>query len=156
MEALHRRVKDPRLIPKPLTDYRSIASMRDGGDLAAMLGIERDIKEPYDRLEPLFTPCSQNEPLPNFMNHDWKPFPEPVASDCPSGDLRLVMFHDSFGERLRPYLSEHFKRSVYIWQNNLDGDLFKAIVLKEKPDIVIEEIVERMISYMKCGPEYEP
>ena len=156
MEALHRTRNDPQLTPRSFVDYRGIASVREGGDLAGMLGIAGDIKEPYDRLEPLFRPCSQIEPLPNFMNLDWKPAPDPAASNCANADLRLVMFHDSFGEGLRPYLSEHFKRAVYIWQNNLDGDLFKAIILKEKPDIVIEEIVERMISYMKCGPEFEP
>jgi len=156
MEALHRRLDDPRLTPRSFADYRSIASVREEGDLAGMLGIEGDIKESYDRLEPLFTPCSQDEPLPNYLNFSWKPFPDPVASNCPSADLRLVMFHDSFGKGLRPYLSEHFKRSVYIWYNNLPGDQFRAIVLKEKPDIVIDEIVERMITYMQCGPEYRP
>jgi len=34
----------------------------------------------------------------------------------------------------------------------LPGDVFKAVVLKEKPDLVIEEIVERMVSYMKDEP----
>jgi hypothetical protein len=121
-----------------------------------MLGMEGDIKEPYDRLEPLFAPCSQDKPLVDYLNHDWKPFPEPVATDCPSADLRLVMLHDSFGKGLRPYLSAHFKRSVYVWQHNLSGEMFKKVILKEHPDIVIEEIVERMIPYMKCGPEFEP
>jgi hypothetical protein len=156
MEALRYILNDPRLTPRSAADYRSVASIRGGGDLAAMLGIEGDIKEPYDRLEPRFTTCSQDEPMPNYMNRDWKPFPEPMASDCPGADLRLVMFHDSFGKWLRPYLSEHFKRSVFIFQNNLPGDQFRAIILQEKPDIVIDESVERMIYYMKCGPEFEP
>jgi len=149
MEALHHTLHDPRLVPRSLADYQSIASVRKGGDLAAMLGIEGDIKDPYDRLEPLFKPCSQQESMPNFMNRDWKPFPAPVMRNCSKGDLRLVMFHDSFGNALRPYLSEHFKKSVYIRWNNTGEDLFKAVVLKEKPDVVIEEIVERMIYYMK-------
>ena len=156
MRVLHHTLHDSRLAPRSLADYQISASIRRGGDLAAMLGIEGDIKDPYDRLEPLLTPCSQTEPLPNFMNLDWKPAPDPMTSSCPNADLRLVMFHDSFGKGLRPYLSEHFKRSIYIPQNNLRGDLFKAIVLKEKPDIVIDEIVERRITYMQCGPEYRP
>ncbi|MEJ2109698.1 MAG: hypothetical protein P8Z37_07265 [Acidobacteriota bacterium] len=156
METLHHRLDDPRLIPRSLADYRSIATVRGGGDLAVMLGIESDIQESYDQLKPLFTPCSKEEKLSNYLNYDWKPFPEPIASHCTSSELNLVMFHDSFGIGLRPYLSEHFKRSVFVWYDNPDGDLFKAVILKEKPDIVVEEVVERIIPYMKCEPEFRP
>ena len=52
---------------------------------------------------------------------------------------RLVMFRDSFAGRLIPYLSEHFSRAAYLWQNEFD---FEAIE-KEKPDVVIQEYVAR-------------
>jgi len=52
---------------------------------------------------------------------------------------RLMMFRDSFAARLMPYLSEHFSRASYYWQNELD---FDAIV-EEHPDIVIQEFVAR-------------
>ena len=121
-----------------------------------MLGIEADIQETYDRLEPLSAPCAREEALSNYVNYDWKPYPEPMAYDCPTKSLRLVMLHDSFGKWLRPFLPEHFQRSVFVWQHDLPISVFKAVVLKEKPDVVIEEIVERMIYYMKSGAEYTP
>lgn len=156
MNVLHDMYKDPQLAPRAHEDYRSVAASRGGGDLAKMLGIQDEIEENYDRLEPEFTPCGKEERLYTYLNHDWTPFPEPVAYNCPNARLRLVMLHDSFGKWLRPYVVEHFRRSVFIWQHALPGKIFKAVMLKEKPDIVVEEIVERMIYYMKSGPEYLP
>lgn len=60
------------------------------------------------------------------------------------GDERLpraVVFRDSFGSGLIPFLSEHFSRAVYLWQNNVDLD----IVAKERPALVIHEIVGRRL-----------
>ena len=38
------------------------------------------------------------------------------ASECPGGEIpAAVMVHDSFAQQLHPYLSEHFRRIVYIW-----------------------------------------
>ena len=52
-----------------------------------------------------------------------------------------VMFRDSFTSRMMPFLSEHFSRSVYMWQNDFDREL----VSQEKPDVVILEIVGRRL-----------
>jgi alginate O-acetyltransferase complex protein AlgJ len=51
----------------------------------------------------------------------------------------LLMYRDSFAGRLIPYLSEHFRRAIYQWQNEFD---FEQIA-EEKPDIVIQEYVAR-------------
>lgn len=52
---------------------------------------------------------------------------------------RAVIFRDSFAGRLIPYLSEHFSRATYLWQNNFDPD----VILRERPDIVIQEMAGR-------------
>jgi hypothetical protein len=58
---------------------------------------------------------------------------------------RAVMFRDSFAGQLIPYLSEHFGRAVYLWQNELDPN----IVLRERPDVVIQEFVARhLVTYV--------
>ncbi len=54
---------------------------------------------------------------------------------------RAVVFRDSFGTGLIPFLSEHFSRAVYLWQNNVDMD----VVDQEKPALVIHEIVGRRL-----------
>src|SRR5206468_8881833 len=52
---------------------------------------------------------------------------------------RALVFRDSFASRLVPFLSEHFSRAVYLWQNDFDANA----VIKERPDVVIQEIVGR-------------
>jgi alginate O-acetyltransferase complex protein AlgJ len=43
---------------------------------------------------------------------------------------RLVMFRDSFGSALVPFLAEHSRRSVFLWQYDFDPQ----VIEKEKPD----------------------
>ena len=52
---------------------------------------------------------------------------------------RAVILRDSMAIPLIPLLSENFSRVVYVSARKLD----KALVEREKPDIVIEELVER-------------
>lgn len=51
---------------------------------------------------------------------------------------RLVIYRDSFANLILPFLIHHFSRSVFIWtyEHSLE------VTEKEKPDIVIMEIVE--------------
>jgi hypothetical protein len=54
---------------------------------------------------------------------------------------RAVMLHDSFGDALRPFLSEHFSRVFYSWQALFDP----ALIDREQPAVVLQEIVERAL-----------
>jgi alginate O-acetyltransferase complex protein AlgJ len=65
---------------------------------------------------------------------------------------RAVIFRDSFTAGLVPFLSEHFSRAVYLWQNDFDPDE----VLVERPDIVIQEIVGRHLYTFLASPELVP
>jgi len=56
-----------------------------------------------------------------------------------------VMFHDSFGKSMMPFLSESFGTVRYVdgqWVGSTDMD---AIIAETRPDVVIEELVERNI-----------
>lgn len=55
-------------------------------------------------------------------------------------DLKLLMFRDSFGYELFPFLNESFNEVVYIKYNEV---ISKSAIEKEKPDIVILEVSER-------------
>jgi alginate O-acetyltransferase complex protein AlgJ len=50
-----------------------------------------------------------------------------------------VIYRDSMGIPLIPLLSENFSRVVYVESRHLDP----ALILSERPDVVIEEMVER-------------
>jgi hypothetical protein len=65
---------------------------------------------------------------------------------------RAVIFRDSFTAGLVAFLSEHFSRAVYLWQNDFDADA----VLAEHPDIVIQEIVGRHLYTFLASPELVP
>lgn len=55
--------------------------------------------------------------------------------------FRLVMFHDSFGELLRPLLAEHFERSVFINRPDMSA-FFSDVIETERPTVVLDEIAE--------------
>ena len=55
---------------------------------------------------------------------------------------RAVVFRDSFGSALVPFLSEHFSRALYLWQYNVDPEIVRA----ERATVVIQEWVGRRLS----------
>ncbi len=54
---------------------------------------------------------------------------------------KLLIFHDSFIELLRPYLVHDFDQIAYV--HHADAYIQYAAIEKEKPDVVIFEIAER-------------
>jgi alginate O-acetyltransferase complex protein AlgJ len=52
---------------------------------------------------------------------------------------QLACFHDSFGDSLIPMLGPHFRRALWVNCEEMDP----AQIDQEKPDIVIDEFVER-------------
>ena len=67
---------------------------------------------------------------------------KPLALGVPSGGLpRAVVFRDSFSNALIPYLSENFRRVLFVWTRDVEA----KYVLREKPDIVIQEIAGRLL-----------
>jgi alginate O-acetyltransferase complex protein AlgJ len=65
---------------------------------------------------------------------------------------RAVVFRDSFGSALIPFLSEHFARALYLWQYNFDPE----VVLAERPTVVIQEWVGRRLSTMLPYDPFAP
>jgi hypothetical protein len=121
-----------------------------GQDLARMLGLRDALRETDLRLIPK---------RPRQARVVEPPGQQPMAelgrlvTEVADPHLpRAVIFRDSFASRLVPFLSEHFSRAVYLWQNDLDAD----IVLKEHPDVVIQEIVGRHLYTFLASPELIP
>ncbi len=118
-----------------------------GFDLAGMLGIANALTEVDLRLVPRVPPRARVvEPArPDARLMDARIV---TGQDGP-GRPRAVVFRDSFGSALIPFLSEEFSRAVYLWQYNVDPD----VVLAEHPDVVIQEWVGRRLSTL---PPYDP
>ena len=76
-----------------------------------------------------------------------------LATEIPGSRLpRAVILRDSFVSRLVPFLSEHFSRAVYLWQNDFDAEVMRT----EHPDVVIQEIVGRHLYGFIPSPELVP
>lgn len=52
---------------------------------------------------------------------------------------KLLMYRDSFGAAMMPYLADHFKSSIFL----TDFKVEKSKIAEEKPSIIVLEIVER-------------
>ncbi|MGE4318810.1 MAG: hypothetical protein AB7E96_07875 [Deferribacterales bacterium] len=64
--------------------------------------------------------------------------------------MTVMIMRDSFGLGLRPYLLYTFKKLVFVHHvaETKPGADYKSLTLKYKPDIVIDEYVERMVNSM--------
>jgi alginate O-acetyltransferase complex protein AlgJ len=122
----------------------------EGLDLAGMMGLTRVLREIDMRLVPRRSRRARVvEPA------GAKPTDEEgrLVTEIDDPALpRAVIFRDSFTSRLVPFLSEHFSRAVYLWQNDFDAN----IVSEEHPDVVIQEIVGRHLYNFIPSPELVP
>ena len=131
-------------------DFEAVERVIAGKDLAGMLGMKGVLRETDLQLIPRRTRRAHVvEPAGADPTEDWGR----VVTEIADPSLpRAVVFRDSFGSRLVPYLSEHFSRTVYLWQNDFDAN----VILKERPDVVIQEIVGRHLYGFIASPELVP
>jgi len=72
---------------------------------------------------------------------------DPHSYECQGQDLNAVIFRDSFFTALQPYFVRSFGRSTYVWER-LKYDSLAYYVQRERPDLLIEQIVERGLPYV--------
>jgi hypothetical protein len=128
-------------------DFTPVVRMIPGMDLAGMMGLTRALEE-------IDLPLVPKRPRRARVV-------EPAGAEPTAEEGRLVteiagstlpralIIRDSFTSRLVPFLSEHFSRAVYLWQN----DFLPQDVVREKPDVVIQEIVGRHLYSFVPSPE---
>lgn len=136
--------------PWTRADFRAETHDIDSGDLAGMMGLKRVLREEDLALMPLRPRRAQVvEPAgASAMAEEGRLVTEIPGSTLP----RAVIFRDSFTSRLVPFLSEHFSRAVYLWQNDFDAQ----VIEQEHPDIVIQQIVGRHLYGFIPSPELVP
>jgi hypothetical protein len=114
-----------------------------GGDLAGMLGLADRMSEHRLHLLPIQPEAHETGeevvvPEPYRLQH----LQERVTQVYDPGLPRGVLFFDSFGEPLRPFLSENFQRLVYAPEYVFDP----VLIERERPDVVIQLMVERKLA----------
>jgi alginate O-acetyltransferase complex protein AlgJ len=124
------------------SDLREVSVTGQGGDLARMLGIPWHLPEERLGLVPLVPWHHHNTKEVFPLPAGWAPYRTTIATERDDATLpRAVMFRDSFAAQLAPFLSEGFQRIIYLWDYNFDHGL----VERERPDVVIQEMVERCL-----------
>jgi alginate O-acetyltransferase complex protein AlgJ len=132
----------PELTSTPDTAFVRITQNGWSGDLATMLGLDGRLLEERLVLEPRSVRAARvADPGPRPADPQRRL--SAAEREMPSR-LRVVMFHDSFGLSLQPFLSESFSRIVFSsgptdWRLNFDP----ALIERERPALVIQEIAER-------------
>ena len=112
-----------------------------GRDLPSLLGMEPYFWDHYVDMKLTKSGLAHEITPPPPMSKLAARGPD-IVYEHPDARLpRAVMFRDSFASWLIPLLSEHFSRIVYTWQYTFD----KEIVERENPDVVIQELVERVL-----------
>lgn len=112
-----------------------------GGDLARLLGLADSYadKEVWPAATPLPLKEESGAPLTVTLA-DVISRPRIVALN-PAGQSTALIFRDSFGEALVPWLSGMFEKTIWIWSYEFSEEL----VQREKPQFVIEQLVERKL-----------
>ena len=94
------------------------------------------------RRKPNFRKIKNQLNLPKGFKFDKASY-EVRYSGKPGNKLKILLIRDSFSNRLKQFLPAHFKESVFIG----NGHKFdKKLIEREKPDIILHEIVERGFS----------
>ena len=118
-----------------LANYDIRSSPFSGGDLAANMLNERwRFTDRSVDLLPRFTRLASKVSASSWTN--------------PAVAKSIVIYGDSFSFGAVPYIQEHFGRGHLIIDYAVDGE----VVGKLRPDVVIEEIVERHIGYLVAEP----
>ena len=135
----------PGLRPQPLSGFEIRKSTGPALPFLWLTGVTDHYQEPVVELLPR-TPrtavtVEQSRPPPGTGGYGFgsRLVRETARPELPSA----VVLHDSFVPTgLEPLLSEHFRRVVYLWQNEFDV----WTIAQESPNLVIEEKVERYLS----------
>jgi alginate O-acetyltransferase complex protein AlgJ len=112
-----------------------------GWDLARMMGLDDVIHEEDLRMTPA-TPRRAQVVEEDRRDENWNQ--GRVALEIADPSLpRAVVFRDSFGSALIPFLAEHFRRSVHLWRYDFAVD----VIEEEKPDVVIWLMTSRRLQW---------
>ena len=141
----------PDIDPINLSDLKVDSMRAFSGDLNKVMGDDRLMERTVIGIEyeerKAQLDCTN---VPYYNNVVVKaPF---MVLKNPKGKRKMLMFRDSYTQYLYKPLSEHFEKSVYSWRPTINVGLVKY----EKPDIIIQENLERFVDdLMVLPPEIE-
>lgn len=148
--------KHPGLNILKFENYNITPEDGTGGNLAAILNKSDEIRETNYTFKPRFTEKSQTIPDCPY------PIPDQFEKEnyfhgysLPGDNLpKVLIFHDSFGNKLMPFMKNSFSRTIFIW-DKWQYRLNESIVESEKPDIYITITLESLLGSLMENCEYK-
>ena len=144
----------PSVEPKSLNDFTLIENLYSGDLVTVQLGIDKLFQETASFLAPRYTPTAVISEFATEYDGEELKFPIIVSqqaqygpsagADKKSVNMKVLVLRDSQFIPIIPWFAETFGKVIFInyWEKN---DCINRIIAKEKPDIVIHEMVERNI-----------
>jgi len=131
----------PEIVPLELKDFNRIPKITYQEDLIKMLNESRLEKQisltaKYPEVSKQVASQLSISPYYNKLPQDYE---KRYKSNV--NRLKVVMFRDSFSSAMLKYVKENFGEVVFVWSDRFDKELIET----EKPDIVIQEVVEREV-----------
>jgi alginate O-acetyltransferase complex protein AlgJ len=131
---------------RSLADFDQVPTPNWAGDLSYMLGAPSLFRETRIDLVPHHGIDVRSGGVPISISEsegNWSIVPE-IVREGDAGEIpRAVVLRDSYFGGPAQFLSSHFGRMVMLWTNDLDP----KVIQREKPDVVIEEVVERSLMH---------
>ena len=125
-----------KISPMLLTDHQFEMNTKDDGDLAKLASIEA-FSEPSP--QPIF-----EETCNTYIELYSAKEASNYTTTCNTQKLKTIIYRDSFFTALQPYFSKKFLSATYIQERISQASLVEQLE-ENKPDIVINEVVERGI-----------
>jgi hypothetical protein len=123
------------------SDFKVVYRKSIPGDLGHIIGAQEILQEDLVDLTPNKPVCRR--PLREAPQELIRDDIYALAYECEDSERKLLMFRDSNANALIPFISENFRRSVFILNRIKNLEFLKKAVTVEKPDLVIEEIGDR-------------
>lgn len=118
--------------------------LHDGGDLARLMGLQRVLREWVPETD--LPACGRTGRSLSVQPRMWE-------TVCRGGVGTALIFRDSFFDALQPFVSTYFERVIYV-DHRSEPALMAALVERHRPQVVIEEWVERLLPMVP--PAWEP
>ena len=132
-----------------LTGKERVA-LRDGRLVASTAELEPVVREP-DRKPELAALGLRRVATPEHLVVSRTRETVILENERHSSAARAIVYRDSFGDYLQPFLSSAFARTTWLWTRTIDLPLLE----REQPDVVIQVVAERFLAQLPYGDKLD-
>lgn len=136
MHAIAKDFSDLRVFDE--SEFTFTEVMNEEGDLSSMIGLNATNKRQEIMMQHVDTSLHLDYNIPTKMILK---FSNAIPGSHPK--RKLLMFRDSFGSYLVPFLNLQFDETIYVW----NYIFMHKLIEHEKPDIIVFESLQRFLLF---------